>query len=90
MRKQPAQNRLKLRESRSESAQRLEDLLRRRNQLVEQRAREKQHLETTGNKESVRSIKRMIKHFDKEIERIEVKIKAYVEADDTLKKVRRS
>jgi len=47
---------------------------------------EKQHLEATINKESVRSITRMIKQFEKEIERIEVKIKAYIEADDNLKK----
>jgi transposase len=81
-----AKNRLKLRESRTEIAQQLEDLLRRRNQLVGQRAVEKQHLEATINKESVRSITRMIKQFDKEIERIEVKIKAYIDADENLKK----
>lgn len=81
-----AKNRLKLRESRTEIAQRLEDLLRRRNQLVGQRAIEKQHLEAAGDKESVRSITRMIKQLDKEIERIEVKIKAYIDADDDLKK----
>jgi transposase len=88
-----AKNRLKLRESRTEIAQRLEDLLRRRNQLVGQRAIEKQHLsidplkgEAAGDKKSVRSITRMIKQLDKEIERIEVKIKAYIDADDDLKK----
>lgn len=81
-----AKNRLKLREPRTEIAQRLEDLLRRRNQLVGQRAVEKQHLEAAGDKESVRSITRMIKQFDKEIDRIEVKITAYINADDHLKK----
>jgi len=81
-----AKNRLKLREPRTEIAQRLEDLLRRRNQLVGQRAVEKQHLEAAGDKESVRSITRMIKQFDKEIDRIEVKITAYIDADDHLKK----
>ena len=79
-------NRLKLRESRTEIAQQLEDLLRRRNQLVGQRAVEKQHLEAAINKASVRSITRMIKQLDKEIERIEVMIKAYIDADETLKK----
>jgi len=81
-----AKNRLKLLESRSEIAQQLEDLLRRRNQLVGQRAVEKQHLEAAINKESVRSITRMVKQLDKEIERIEVMIKAYIDADDNLKK----
>lgn len=81
-----AKNRLKLRESHTEIAQRLEELLRRRNQLVGQRAMEKQHLEAASDKESVRSITRMIKQFDKEIDRIEVKIKAYINADDHLKK----
>ena len=81
-----AKDRLKLRESRTEIAQQLEDLLRRRNQLVGQRAVEKQHLEATINKESVRSISRMIKQLDKEIERIENRIKAYIEDDDNLGK----
>lgn len=81
-----AKDRLKLRESRTEIAQQLEDLLRRRNQLVGQRAVEKQHLEATINKESVRSITRMIKQLDKEIERIEDRIKAYIKDDDHLEK----
>jgi transposase len=81
-----AKGRLKLRESRTEIAQQLEDLLRRRHQLVGQRAVEKQHLEATINKESVQSIARMIKQLDKEIERIEGRIKAYIEDDDNLAK----
>lgn len=81
-----AKNRLKLREPRTKIALRLEEMLRRRNQLVGQRAVEKQHLEAAFDKESVRSIIRMIKQFDKEIERIEIKIKAYFDADDHLKK----
>lgn len=81
-----AKNRLQLRESHTEIAERLEELQRRRHQLVGQRAMEKQHLEAASDKESVRSITRMIKQFDKEIDRIEVKIKAYINADDNLKK----
>ena len=83
-----AKNRLKLREPRTEIAQQLEDLLRRRHQLVGQRAVEKQHLEAATNKESVRSITRMVKQFDKEIERIEDLIKTYIDADPSLKKAR--
>jgi len=81
-----AKGRLKLRESRTEIAQQLEDLLRRRHQLVGQRTVEKQHLEAAINKESVRSITRMIKQLDKEIERIEGRIKAYIEEDANLAK----
>jgi transposase len=72
-----AKGRLKLRESRTEIAQQLEDLLRHRNQLVGQRTVEKQHFEAAINKESVRSITRMIKQLDKEIERIENRITDY-------------
>ena len=79
-------DRLKLRESRTQIGQQLEGLQRRRHQLVGQRAMEKQHLEAVLNKESVRSITRMIKQFDKEIERIEGLIKGYIEADEPLKK----
>ncbi len=78
--------RLKLREFRTVTAQRLEERLRRRNQLVDQRAVEKQHLEAASDKETVRSIKRIIKQFDKEIEKIEVKIKADIEDNECLKK----
>lgn len=81
-----ANNRLKLRGSRTESAQKLEVLFRRRNQLVEQRAMEKQHMESADDKHTVRSIARMIKVFDKEIERIEAEIKDEIEDDAALKK----
>lgn len=81
-----AKGRLKLRESRPQAAQKLEALLRRRNQLVGQRAMEKQHLEAADNKDAVRSIARMIKQFDKEIERIEARIKGEIDQDDALKK----
>lgn len=81
-----SKNRLKLREPLSEVAQQLEGLQRRRHQLVGQRAVEKQHLEAVLNKETVRSITRMIKQFDKEIGRIEGIIKAHIDEDETLKK----
>ncbi|MDD5114527.1 MAG: hypothetical protein PHC94_10960 [Methylobacter sp.] len=50
--------------------------------MIGQRAIEKQHQEAVLNKESVRSITRMIK----EIERIESLIKGYIDADESLKK----
>lgn len=79
-------NRLQLRESITEAAQRRESLLRRRNQLVGQRAIEKQHLEAATDKDTVRSIKRIIKQLDKEIEKIEDFIKTDIDADEHLKK----
>jgi transposase len=79
-------NRLQLSETITEAARRRESLLRRRNQLVGQRAIEKQHLESATDKDTMRSIKRIIKQLDKEIEKIEALIKADIDADDHLKK----
>lgn len=79
-------NRLQLSETITEAARRRESLLRRRNQLVGQRAIEKQHLESATDKDTVRSIKRIIKQLDKEIEKIEALIKADIDANDHLKK----
>lgn len=79
-------NRLQLRESITEAAQRRESLLRRRNQLVGQRAIEKQHLESATDRDTVRSIKRIIKQLDKEIEKIADLIKTDIDADEQLKK----
>jgi len=68
----------------SDTQQSLDALAHRREQLVKQRAMEKQHLETVGNKEAVRSIKRNIAFLDKEIERIEQAIKALINSDPAL------
>jgi transposase len=68
----------------SDTQQALDAQAHRREQLVKQRAMEKQHLETVGNKEAVRSIKRTIAFLNKEIERIEKAIKALIKADSTL------
>ena len=68
----------------SETQQALDAQVHRREQLVKQRAMEKQHLETVGNKDAVRSIKRTIAFLDKEIERIEKALKALIKADSTL------
>ena len=68
----------------SETQQALDAQVHRREQLVKQRAMEKQHLETVGNKDAVRSIKRTIAFLDKEIERIEKALKALINADSTL------
>jgi len=69
----------------SESQQSLDSLTLRRNQLVKQRAIEKQHLETVTNKETKRSINRTIKFLDKEIGVIEEKINKLIDLDDDLK-----
>jgi transposase len=68
----------------SDTQQSLDALVHRREQLVKQRAMEKQHLETVGNKEAVRSIKRTLAYLDKEIKRIEQAIKALIDAEPTL------
>ena len=68
----------------SDTQQALDAQVHRREQLVKQRAMEKQHLETVGNKDAVRSIKRTIAFLDKEIERIEKAIKALIKTDPTL------
>jgi transposase len=74
----------KLLSTASETQQALDALVHRREQLVKQRAMEKQHIETVGNKDAVRSIKRAIAFLDNEIERIEKAIKALINADLTL------
>jgi transposase len=74
----------KLLSAASDTQQALDAQVHRREQLVKQRAMEKQHLETVGNKDAVRSIKRTIAFLDKEIERIEKALKALVKADTTL------
>jgi len=68
----------------NDTQQALDAQVHRREQLVKQRAMEKQHLETVGNKDAVRSIKRTITFLDKEIERIEKAIKALIKTDSTL------
>lgn len=68
----------------TETQQALDALRRRRDQLVKQRAMEKQHLETATNKETLQSIKRLIKLFSQEIERLEKKINELIASDSTL------
>ena len=65
----------------SESQQSLDSLTLRRNQLVKQRAMEKQHSETVTNKEAKQSINRNIKFLDKEIKRIDKKINELISLD---------
>ena len=75
---------LQWRESRSKAEQQVESLLKRRQQLVKQRTVEKQRLESAYDKETVRSVKRIIKCFDIEIHKIEAKIKVYIKQDEGL------
>ena len=74
----------KLLSATSDTQQVLDAQVHRREQLVKQRAMEKQHLETVSNKDAVRSIKRTIAFLDKEIERIEKAIKALIKTDSAL------
>jgi len=75
-------------EQRTEEAQKLEALIKRRDQLVRQRAIEKQHLEAVSDKESIRSIKKFIIAFDQEISRIETLIQKLITQNATLSKHR--
>jgi transposase len=76
--------RLTLREPRSVVEQRLDAMLKRRHQLVSQCAIEKQHLESAYDKQSVRSIKRMIKQFESEIQKVEALIQEDIDNDTGL------
>ena len=68
----------------NDTQQALDAQVHRGEQLVKQRAMEKQHQETVGNKDAGRFIKRTITFLDKEIERIEKTIKALIKTDSTL------
>jgi transposase len=74
------------REPQSDSVIKLDALVKRREQLVKQRGKEKQHLEATRDAEALRSIKHMIKHLDKVIKVIDAKIQSGLQADSTLKR----
>ena len=71
---------------RTDPALQLDALIKRRDQLVKQRTAEKHHLEAAIHPDPIRSIKKFIKVFDKEIERIETKMKKLIETDKNLKK----
>jgi transposase len=81
-----AKDKLRTREPQSEAEQHIEPLLRRRNQLVGQRAIEKQHLETAINEAVIHSIEKNINYLDTEIKDIESKIKIDIDGDKNLKK----
>ena len=68
--------------ARSEAAQRIEALLKRRDQLVGQRAIEKQHLENVVDPDAIGSIKRAIEWLDEETGAIGNKIKNHLKALD--------
>lgn len=77
---------LPVRNPKTELEQCIESLLRRRNQLVQQRSIEKQHLETAIHSDVVSSIEKNIDYLDSQIKDIEAKIKNQIEGDDGLKK----
>ena len=67
-----------------EPEEQIEDLNRRRNQLISLRSTEKRHLASIQNKDGRNSIKRMIKLFDKELKKIEEKLHEALEKDNEL------
>jgi transposase len=71
---------------RTDTALQLDALIKRRDQLVKQRTAEKHHLEAAIHPDPIRSIKKFIKVFDKEIELIETKMKKLIKTDKNLKK----
>jgi len=79
-------DKLHTREPQSQAEQRIEPLLRRRNQLVGQRAIEKQHLESAINDDVINSIEKTINYLNAEIKEIESKIKIDIDGDKDLKK----
>jgi len=84
-----ARNRLQWRTSRSKTEQRIESLLKRRQQLVKQKTVEKQHLEVACDKETLRSIQRMIKCFEAEILKVEATIKDIQQDKDLSREIKR-
>lgn len=71
-------------EQKGELEEQIEDLNRRRNQLISLRSTEKRHLASIQNKDGRNSIKRMIKLLDKELKKIEEKLMAALEQDNEL------
>ncbi len=77
-------NKLHLLQRKTKLEEQINNLTRRRKQLVSARNKEKQHLATTQNKESQCSIKRAIKFYNNEIEKINKKLVAAVKKDNKL------
>ena len=75
---------LHLKQSRSKLEEQIENLSRRRKQLVSIRNKEKQHLAIIQNKEGQCSIKRAIKFYTDEMEKIQEKLAAALKKDDKL------
>ena len=78
------ESKLHLLQSKTKLEEQINNLTRRRKQLVSARNKEKQHLATTQNKESQCSIKRAIKFYNNEIEKINKKLVVIVKKDDKL------
>ena len=77
-------NKLHLLQRKTKLEEQINNLTRRRKQLVSARNKEKQHLATTQNKEGQRSIKRAIKFYDNEIEKTNKKLIIAIKKDDKL------
>jgi len=77
-------HKLHLEQEKGELEERIEDLNRRRNQLVSLRNTEKRHLACIQNTLGRQSINRTIKYLDKELLRIEEKLQQALEQDKIL------
>ncbi len=75
---------LHIKQSRSKLEEKIEELTRRRKQLVSIRNKERQHLATIQNKEGQGSIKRAIKFYNNEIDKLQEKLSAALKKDEKL------
>jgi len=75
---------LHIKQSRSKLEEQIEELTRRRKQLVSIRNKERQHLATIQNKEGQSSIKRAIKFYNNEIDKLQEKLSAALKKDEKL------
>ena len=77
-------NKLHLEQQKSRLEEKIEDLNRRRTQLVSLKNTEKRHLASIQNTQGRQSIRRMIKAFDKELTNIEGKLQQALQEDNVL------
>lgn len=77
-------NKLHLEEVKGKLEQEIEDLMRRKKQMVSSRSKEKQHLVSIQSAEMKRSVKRAIKFYSNEIDKIEKKLIKIIANDELI------
>ena len=77
-------HKLHLQQKKDKIEEQIDDLTRRRKQIISNRNKEKQHLSTIQNMEGQRSIKRAIKFYNGEIDNIEKKLAVTLKKDKQL------